>query len=228
MQCVSLDDRDIIALKIYSVGRNRTQIYNICLDFRNITVFQSSKLSIKAPACLFRQTSCRCRQAAYIDLRRFPKQDPVGVEQKNMRTVAIQITKDLAALIACNIIQNSLELLKIYCFSLADVEAVPVDSHVPAITGNIQLAAAGRADSAAAAYDLAALRQRIAPIGQKQHPAAQDCDHDLFIQKHFPVFHFLPPSFSYLFYNILYAKNHSRPFLSLSSLVKASPFSLRA
>ena len=32
------------------------------------------------------------------------------------------------------------------------------------ITGNIQLAA-GRADSAAAAYDLAALRQRIAPVG---------------------------------------------------------------
>ena len=82
-----------------------------------------------------------------------------------MRTVAIQITKDLAALAACHIIQNSFELLKIYCFSLPDIEAVPVDSHVPTITGNIQLAAAGRADSAAAAYDLAALRQRIAPVG---------------------------------------------------------------
>ena len=82
-----------------------------------------------------------------------------------MRTVAIQITKDLAALAACHIIQNSFELLKIYCFSIPDIEAVPVDSHVPTITGNIQLAA-GRADSAAAAYDLAALRQRIAPVGK--------------------------------------------------------------
>lgn len=52
---------------------------------------------------------------------------------------------------------------------------------IAAVAGNIHCTAARRADTATAAHDLAALRQGIAPVWQKQHAAAYNRDHDLFI-----------------------------------------------
>ena len=140
-------------------------------------------------------------------------------------SAAFKIAINLTSAAAADIIQDGLHILKIHSFVLGDIKTVPVDRHIAA-AGYIHAAAISH-NTAVLSHYIAAAGQSITPIRQQQHSAAQQRRQYFFRQKSCSSLHLpLPPR--NLTHKSLYAKNHSLPFLSCSSLWNASPLSLRA